>query len=198
MSIENSQHLGYEDIGYCALWDARDEAMIDKLLHNIRIGKNKPDTFENKLMRYYNDQTTDIEPLEMTDPKKDLVVNSGLIRIAQLVTGKSNATFNSMASGTGIAGERASDIRLSSENWRVSMISSGYVESVGTVMKFAGKFPTVVPSATITESGAFDTGAAGTGTMLYRTLYPTSATFSHQQGKTFYSCLQSINQVSIT
>jgi hypothetical protein len=196
--VSTTNNIGFEDIGFAVLWDARDEKQTDRILHKIRTGELPADTLENKLYRYYNDQTVDIEPIEMTDPKGDLTVNSGLIRIAQLVTGKSNATFNSYASGTGIAAERASDVRLSSENWRVSMISSGYVESVGTVMKFAGKFPTTTPSATITEGGVFDTGAANSGTMLFRTLYPSSAIFSHQQGKTYYSLLQSINQVSVT
>jgi hypothetical protein len=29
-------------------------------------------------------------------------------------------------------------------------------------------------------------------------VYPSSAVFNHQQGKTYYSILQSINQVSVT
>jgi hypothetical protein len=172
--------------------------MVDKMLHKIRNQQIPADTFENKLMRYYNDQSTDIEPIIIGEPKTDLVVNNGLIRIAQLVVGKSNAVFNSYASGTGTSVERASDSGLSNENWRVSLLTSGYAEAMGTTMRFAGKFPTTMPGATITEGGVFDTGAAFSGTMLFRTLYPSSSFAVHIEGRDFVTLTQSINQVSIT
>jgi len=188
-----------EDEGFAVLWDCRDERVVDKIMAEIRIGKVPADTLEHKLKRQFHDQTTDIEALEITNPYKgDLVVNSGLVRIAQLIAGKTTASFSALASGTGTAAERASDTRLSSENWRVSMISSGYIESQGTTVKMAGKFPTTVPSATISEGGAFDTGAANSGTMLFRTVYPTTSFVQHVQSRTFFSLLQSLNQIAIT
>lgn len=199
-SVDNSRikYTKWEDVGFATLWDAHDEPQVDKMLHKIRNHEVPAETLEHKLGRFFNDQTTDIEPLEMTEPKLDLVVNAGLVRIAQLVTGKTNATFNSYASGTGTSSERASDVRLSNENWRVSIIASGYMEPVGTTMKFAAKFPVTVPTATITEGGVFDTGSANAGTMLFRTRYPTTSFVQHIQSRTFYSLLQSINQVAIT
>jgi hypothetical protein len=190
----------YDDVAVATLWDQRDEERIDKELTKVRMGQIPPDSFEDRLMRYYNDQTLprEFEPLEQSEPKHDLVVNAGLVRIAQLVTGKSSTYFTFFASGTGIASERPADIRLSAENFRVSMLSSGFVEAVGTAMKFVGKFPSFLPSATITEGGAFDIGTQNFGTMLFRTLYPSSARFGHIQSRTFYSLMQSINQVSVT
>jgi hypothetical protein len=194
-----------EDVGYPVLWDVSDEADCDNELFKIRERQLHPDTFDSKIERCFNDQTSRwdksgrlIEPLVIGDKKQDLVVNSGLIRIARLVTGKESTYFTYFASGTGVAIERPSDVILSSENYRVSMQSSGFVEAVGTVMKFVGKFPSFLPTAYITEGGAFDIGTTNGGTMLFRTLYPTSSRIEHNTGKTFYSLMQSINQVSIT
>lgn len=206
--------FAYEDTAISTLWDKTDEARLDRELAKIRAahdpitGENPlASSFEEKLMRYYNDQTVHyfyeepthrFEPLEMSDPKKDLVVNSGLVRIAQLVTGRSTAYFTFFASGTGVAVERPSDFRLAAENHRVSMTTSGFVEAVGTAMKFVGKFPSSLPSALITEGGAFDIGTPTFGTMLFRTLYPEGSRIEHIAGKTFYSLMQTINQVSVT
>jgi len=208
--------IGYDDVVIASLWDYNDEQAVNKILHRVREGKLSADTFEQKLTRHYNDQTvyfdTDsylsrfFEPLEnfllkpkkVTEPKHDLVTNSGMIRVAQLLAGQSNAIFNTMASGTGETSERASDTTLSAENWRVSMISSGYIQPVGIVIKYAGKFPSVVPSATISEFGAFDSVASNAGTMFFRTVLPSGAGIEHTQNRTFYSCLESISQVSVT
>jgi len=196
----NNQGVYLDDVAISTLWDQADEQRVDKELAKVREGVIPADSFEQKIMRYYNDQTLprEFEPLEQSEPKHDLVVNTGLVRIAQLVTGKSTTYFTYFASGTGIATERPADFKLASENYRVSMLSSGFVEAVGTAMKFVGKFPSFLPSATITEGGAFDIGTQNFGTMLFRTLYPTSARFQHIQSRTFYSLMQSINQVSVT
>src|SRR5215217_4546985 len=172
------------DIGYPALWDVVDERDFDKELLRVRErGMLEALLFEAKMERIRNDQTArfemsghQMEPLTIGENKEDLVVNAGLIRIAQLVTGKSAQYFTYFASGTGVAIERPSDTRLSSENFRVSMISSGF----------------------ISEGGVFDLGSTNGGTMLFRTVYPISSRVEHIQGRTFYSLMQSINQVSIT
>ena len=203
----NTGVVVFDDLAISTLWDKTDEARFDKELAGIRAGKIPADSFEQKLMRYYNDQTVHyfyeepthrFEPLDMSEPKHDLVVNSGLVRIAQLVTGRSTAYFTFFASGTGVATERPSDFRLAAENHRVSMFTSGFVEAVGTAMKFVGKFPSSLPSALITEGGAFDIGTPTFGTMLFRTLYPEGSRIEHIAGKTFYSLMQTINQVSVT
>lgn len=192
--------MTHDDIAVATLWDKRDEEGIDKLLAKVRVGDVHPNSFEEKLQRYHNDQTLprEFEPLEQTPPKHDLVVNSGLTRIAQLVTGKSSTIFSHFASGTGIATERPADYRLASENYRVAMLSSGFMEAVGIAMKFVGKFPSSLSSATITEGGVFDASAINAGTLLFRTLYPSSSRFQHIQNRTFYSLMQTINQVSVT
>lgn len=193
----------YLDSCLNALWDKTDEKRVD---HEIfLIGDRRiPVNFDERLERVWNDQTARFddgrlfEPLVVTPRKYDMVVNPGLIRIAQLVTGKSSQYFTYFASGTGTAEERISDNRLSAENYRVSMISDGFAEPVGTAMKFAGKFPNVVPTATITEGGVMDFGEIGKGTMLFRTLYPQESRLPHVQYRSFYTLTQTISQVPIT
>jgi hypothetical protein len=203
-SSEAVSRSGYLDVGFATLWSSSDEADFDYELNKLNSDKNIL-SFEEKLERRRNDQTARfeksghvIDPLVMTDKKEDLVVNSGLVRIAQLITGASTAYFTFFASGTGVATERPSDFRLASENHRVSMTTSGFVGAVGTAMKFVGKFPSSLPSALITEGGAFDIGTPNFGTMLFRTLYPEGSRIEHIAGKTFYSLMQTINQVSVT
>jgi|SRR5215203_268309 len=194
------------DVGYPILWDVADEQDFDKELQRVREGGPlAAQTFDEKMERIQNDQTAryemsgrEIEPLQIGEKKEDLVVNAGLVRIAQLVVGRSAQYFTYFASGTGTAVERPSDVILSSENYRVSMISSGFTEAVGTVMKFVGKFPSFLASGFISEGGVFDLGTTNTGTMLFRTVYPTSSRVEHISGRTYYSLMQSINQVSIT
>jgi hypothetical protein len=199
------QRLKIEDTGFPILWDVVDEHDFDKELEKVRSGLLNPLSFEYKIERIKNDQTTRfetsghiMEPLVIGEKKDDLVVNAGLIRIAQLVTGKSAQYFTYFASGTGVAIERPSDVMLSNENYRVSMVSSGFIEAVGTVMKFVGKFPSYLPSAFISEAGVFDLGTTNGGTLLFRTVYPNTSRIEHISGRTFYSLMQSINQVSIT
>lgn len=194
------------DTGFPVLWDVGDERDFDKEVLKVRErGPGQAREFDAKIERIKNDQTARfemtghiMEPLVIGEEKEDLIVNAGLVRIAQLVTGKSAAYFTFFASGTGVAIERPSDTRLAAENFRVSMISSGFVEAVGTVMKFVGKFPSFVTSGFISEGGVFDLGGSNSGTMLFRTVYPTASRVEHIQGRTFYSLMQSINQVSIT
>lgn len=194
------------DVGYPVLWDVVDERDFDKELTKVRErGPLQAMLFDSKMQRIRNDQTAifemsghTMEPLTIGEEKEDLVVNAGLVRIAQLVTGKSAQYFTFFASGTGTAIERPADVRLASENFRVSMLSSGFQEAVGTVMKFVGKFPSFVTSGFISEGGVFDFGSTNSGTMLFRTVYPTNGRVEHIQNRTFYSLMQSINQVSIT
>jgi len=194
------------DTGYAVLWDVVDEHDFDKELTKVRErGPIQAIEFEAKMERIRNDQTAHfeysghtIEPLQIGEKKDDLVVNTGLVQIAQLVTGKSSEYFTYFASGTGTAIERPSDTVLANENYRVSMTSSGFVEAVGTVMKFVGKFPSFLASAFVTEAGVFTLGSINSGVMLFRTLYPTSSRIEHISGRTFYSLMQNIQQVSVT
>ena len=177
--------IKYEDYCINALWNTEDEHLFENLFYLIQAGRLNPDEFEHRLERAYNDQTVRFEdgrvfdPVIVTPRKYDMITFTGVIRIAQLVTGRSSQYFTFFASGTGVSEEKLSDSRLQAENFRVSMVSDGFAEPAGIVMKFAGKFPYTVPTATITEGGVFDLGTLNEGAMLFRTVYPVESRIPH-------------------
>lgn len=200
--------VGLQDIGQCALWSAgADERLVEKEFLDIKTGKTGSDSFEKKLARRFNGESVrfgdsnalpEFCPLKVSDKKVDLVSYTGMIRIAELVVGKSSQYFTLYACGTSIAPEKPSDSRLGAENYRVSMITDGYSEAAGIVMRFAGKFPTFMPSATITEGGVFDSGGTDEGVMLFRTVFPQESWLTHVLGRTFVTLSQSISQISVS
>jgi hypothetical protein len=197
--------IKYEDYAITALWNAGDdERRVENLFTLIQAGRLEPGEFELRLERAYNDQTVRFEDGRLFDPvivsprKYEMITFTGMIRISQLVTGRFSQYFTFFASGTGVAEEKLSDSRLQAENAPVSMVSDGFAEPAGIVMKFAGKFPNTVPTATITEGGVFDLGTLNEGTLLFRTVYPIEARLPHVQFRSFYTLTQAIHQVSIT
>src|SRR5215218_626164 len=117
---ENGRRGGikYEDYCINALWNTEDERRIENLFYLIQAGRLEPDEFERRLERAYNDQTVRFEDGRLFDPvivtprKYDMITFTGMIRIAQLVTGRSSQYFTFFASGTGVSEEKLSDSRL--------------------------------------------------------------------------------------
>lgn len=186
--------ISFQDYSLGALWDARDG---DIILKNFQ-RRSYVETFDQKLVRAYNDQTVNFKEELKAEPlhivlKEDLVVNPGLQRIAQLIVGESTTSFTHMASGTGTAGETADDQALAAENARVSLSTSGYRVSQGVYVKMGGFFPKSTATANVRESGAFD-GPSG-GVMLYRTLY--DDVIGHTQNVTVYTITQVIAATSL-
>ncbi|AFU57483.1 hypothetical protein Ngar_c05400 [Candidatus Nitrososphaera gargensis Ga9.2] len=142
--------ISFQDYSLSALWDARDG---DIILKNSQ-RRSYAESFDQKLLRVYNDQTVDFkeelkaEPLEVVY-KEDLVVNPGLQRIAQLIVGESTTSFTHMASGTGTTGETTDDSVLAAENARVSLSTSGYRVSQGIYVKMGGFFPKSIATANV-------------------------------------------------
>jgi len=134
------------------------------------------------------------EPAQVTY-KEDLVVNVGLTRLAQLMTGKSTTSFTHFVSGTGSTAEAAgltiSDV---TESTRVSMATSGDRYDSGTSAKFVGFFPSTSPNATITTGCAADSATPSAGTILFYTKY--SSSLVHTNGTTIYVLQQTITQTA--
>jgi hypothetical protein len=194
----------YDDVGIIALFDVADERLVEKEILKIQDHRIPPN-LDQKLSRVYQDQTVRFEdserlfePVIVSKPKHDLVTYAGQARIAQLVCGKSSQYFTYFAAGTGVSPERPRDSILSAEIYRVSMVTDGYAEASGTVMRFAGKFPSFVPTSTISEAAVFDSAETNTGCMFFRTLYPAESRLPHVQGRTFFVLTQSIAQISVT
>jgi hypothetical protein len=194
------------------------------------------------------DPSIKFEPINNVERADDLVTNMGMNRFCELLTntgagsiilvvgdstGGGTLTSHNvivpqswmkyMASGTGTVAADTNKIRgfqrLLAENSRVSMLVDGFAEAVGSNIVTAGKFSTNVPSATITEYGAYDTAARvlltnlprdpndpskGTfnlnydGTLFFRTqLDKNSTQFQHVANQTMYTLSHTIEQHSI-
>lgn len=150
------------------------------------------DNFNEKLDRVYNDQTTDIEPLEV-DKSRNKIVNDGLVRVAEQITGQTNALWTHLAVGSGISPVSMSDSFLQSEIERVALGTDGFQSPAGSVVRFGGFFSPSVSSALITESAVLDDPTEGT--MLYRTVYSTG--INHVVNNDFFSVAHSIYQISV-
>lgn len=182
---DNHQYL---DTNRVALFQKSDEPMVRKLLQEQHF-----DSFNERLDRFLNDQTSyddlhhrHLEPIDVRR-KHDLVVTTGMQRIAKLVTGKTTASFTHMACGTGTNAESSGDTSLQSETQRITCTDRF---DSGTSIKFAGLFPSSTPTGQISEFGIFDSAAAGN--MLVRTVF--TPAISHVQNSTIFALTQIIAQ----
>jgi hypothetical protein len=191
-------------IGYIALWDQEDLPYIVKLFSKIRHATRDHDFyatkfltegFNDRLDRIYCDQTVDdkeFEPLEV-DKSSNRVVNDGLVRIAELVTGANNALWTHLAVGGGGNKVSMSDSFLQTELQRVGLNSDGFQSAAGSVMRYGAFFSPSVSTSQILEAGVFDDPTEGV--MFFRTVYPTGIT--HVVNADFFSVAHSIYQVSV-
>lgn len=184
--LSNNHH--YLDINRVALFPRSDESIVRKLLQEKHF-----DGFNERLDRFLNDQTAyddlhhkHLEPIQVRR-KHDLVVTTGMQRIAKLVTGKTTTSFTHMACGTGTNAESSGDTSLQSETQRI--VCTDRFDS-GTSIKFAGLFPSSTPSGNISEFGIFDSASAGN--MLVRTVF--TPAISHVQDSTIFALTQVIAQ----
>ena len=196
------------DVGYVALFDRKDFLKLNKFYNHIKLArltnnlarKNElVDYYEQFLSRTQHDKTVSFEhipePLQV-GYKPDRVVFSGLERLADLATGKSNSTFNYYAIGTGTSPVLPSDTALDFEEARVSINETGFAESKGSSMVFAGYFPATLPSMSVSESGVFDRFNAPS-TMFLRTTYTGNNILPHIFNQTFVAVSHFVYQLSV-
>jgi hypothetical protein len=191
-------------VGFIALWDADDISYIIKLFSKIRHATRDKDFyttkfltegFNDRLDRVYNDQTIndkEFEPIEV-DKSSNRVVNDGLVRIAEMVTGSNDAPWTHLAVGNGGNQVSMSDSFLQTEIERVGLTSDGFQSAAGSVMRYGAFFAPSVASTQILEAGVFDDPTEGV--MFFRTVYPTGIT--HTVNSDFFSVAHSIYQVSV-
>ena len=196
------------DVGYVTLFDPKDLVQLNKFYNHIKLArlnnnlerKNElVDYYEQFLSRTQHDKTVCYEyipePLQV-GYKPDRVVFSGLERLADLATGKSDSTFNYYAIGTGTSPVLPSDVQLDFEEARVSINETGFAESKGSSMVFAGYFPATLPSMSVSESGIFDCFNAPS-TMFLRTIYTGSNILPHIFNQTFVAASHFVYQLSV-
>lgn len=196
------------DIGYVINFDPKDLEKLNKFYQYIKSAReNNNLLLKNELVQYYEqfltreyqDQTVSYEwipePLGLTS-KFDRVVFSGLERLADLATGKSNLTFQYYAIGTGSSPALPSDTTLDFEEARVSISQTGFAESKGSSMVFAAYFPATLPSMSVSESGIFDRYSSPS-TMFLRTTYIGSNILAHVFNQTFIAVSHFVYQLSV-
>lgn len=200
--------LGNVDVGYVALFEPKDFLKLNKFYDNIKAARNNynlarknelVDYYEQFMSRIHQDKTVCYEylpePLEV-GYKPDRVVFSGLERLADLATGKSDQTFQYYAIGTGSSPVLPSDTALDFEEARVSINDTGFAESKGSSMVFAAYFPATLPSMSVTESGIFDRFNAPS-TMFLRTTYTGANILAHVFNQTFIATSHFVYQLSV-
>lgn len=192
---------GYKGVGFLASWDLNDSQYVQKLFAKIRLAtrtknyymsRKLSEGFNDKLDRIWNDQTTDIEPLQVVK-SHNKIVNDGLVRIAEMVTGQNPPQWTHIAIGTGRNRVSASDSFLQTELSRVGLGTDGFQSPAGSVMRYGGFYAPSVASGTIFEAAVFDDPTSGT--MFFRTVYPNPIT--HVVNNDFLSVAHSIYQVSV-
>ncbi len=211
LGLQTAEAINRNGIEYIAQWNLSDLDKTKKYFNTVNVLKQNRDTdciklvesFDDKLERLYNDQTTDIEPFHV-GRSTNKVVNDGMVRIAENVTnslGLNTQLFSgsgfyvAIASGTGTNPVNAADSELQFENARVQFGSEGFSLAAGTVMRFGGFFAPSIPSALISESGVFDDFSAGS--MLYRTVYSPIDQATHVLNADYYTLSHAIYQMSV-
>lgn len=182
-------YMIYNEVEKFLCQDIKDEVRI------LRHQRSKlVDDFDEQLERNFNDQTSELEPLEV-NKQFDRVVASGMGRIAEFVVGESTEFFDHFAAGISISPVYASDTELIEEIARVSIDTQGYATASGAVIKYGAYFAPNVQTAEISEAGVFDSPEGGT--MLFRTVYPLNKVINHTQSITFFTLSHAIYQSSI-
>lgn len=207
-TVQRSKGLTQCDFGYVLSFDPKDKEKLSKFYDRIKLARNDNNlTLKNELVEYYeqflsrsyNDQTVCYE--HIPEPYEvgyhgDRVVFSGLERLADLATGKSDLTFNYYGIGSGSSPVLPSDTALDFEEARVSILETGFAESKGSSMVFAANFPSTLPSMNITESGIFDRKTPPT-TMFLRTTYIGSNIIPHVFSQKFVAVSHFVYQLSV-
>lgn len=208
--LQDTEEKGVKqcDLGYIISFDPKDIPKLKHFYDRVRIARQNNDlSLKNELVEYYEqflsrkyqDKTVCYEWIpepQKIGYKPDRVVFSGLERLADLATGKSDLTFNFYAIGTGTAPVLPADIMLDFEEARVSILDTGFAESKGSSMVFAAHFPTTLPSMLVTESGIFDRYIPPS-TMFLRTTYSGNNRVSHIFNQTFVAVSHFVYQLSV-
>jgi hypothetical protein len=178
-----------------SLWDISDYDYLTKVIKtNQKVDRASRilvlRDLEYNLTRRWNDQKSGtnwkngkrFEPHQV-EISGNLVVNSGLILLSELLSGEAFEVPLWLASGTGTAEVSQDQETLDAENARNSVTAEGWRTSDGNSVKMGCRFDPNTASADITEFGSFDEVVAGD--MEWRVLIQ-GQPLSHTQGSTFY------------
>ena len=122
--------------------------------------------FNNNLERSYNDHRHIImnphtEPNHLFEPLQvekfpNMVVLSGLTKMAEILTDQSSSYFNFIEIGEGSEEVNLLNTHLAFPVYRVNVHDLGWFEPHGTTVRTGSLFPEDTPNCTIREIGGFD------------------------------------------
>jgi hypothetical protein len=197
------------DITYAASWDKRDLPYMQKLFAKIRYYESIEDEgkvlelvendYERKISRVWNgqyvqDTPDNPRPMEaVTTP--NILTSNGMALLARLFMIKTTLRYNHYASGNGTTIAQMGDIQLQSEQARIGIDTDGFDTPAGTIARWGAIFIPTFPSHVISEAGVFN--AASGGTMLNRTVYPSTQRITHTIFVDFYTLSISVSLTSV-
>ena len=196
--------LDFIDVTAGVTWSATDYTYIRKIYDLINYYKKKRmhiekylliNSFEQKLDRFWNDQTViDLpEPIAQT-MKFDRVLNTGRTLAAALITGERGDRFDYLALGTAQTPVSDADYKLYNEVLRVNVIQNGgFISAAGAIIKHSGLISPGETSMLIYEIGFVNMEVFDPEQMLWnRSVFPTGKAVDHNQNEDFFSITHSV------
>lgn len=213
---EKQPAFHYTDWTLGLSWSAKDYSKIihdyyNKIWHYDRTRdiamKHKVITeMEYEIGRYYDDQSSDLEPIDETY-KFDKVVNAGRSRASKLITGEGDSTVSPIVKNTatfdyygiGISQEPVTDgdWELGTEIIRINLRLEGFASGPGGLIKHNGIFSPGVSSIVVWESGQFDTPEPHEQQAMWsRAVFPPSKPLNHYQNQDFFTITHTVMTTS--
>lgn len=189
LKTKNGSGILFIDTNYLHSFHISDMDYISKICKLGRYDIKHVFEWHNNLERWYNDQTVrdhfgrEIKPKQLIRTF-DKIVNEGLNMIAGCITGQDSSTFHFHAIGEGedLAEAFSGDTQLSDEIHRIDVRNTnegGSMTRDGSTIYFVGNHPPELGTATITETGIFDTSSPATDKMLDHSVFDPG--ISHDQ-----------------
>lgn len=169
--------------------------------------------FKLRLFRRYNDQTVydfnmknhHFEPQDV-GYKYDRMLNDGMQRMFENMTGENAIIFSHFAAGDGDSDTFPNTKSLDHEVIRVKMVNAdtGFFTASGTTLNASGFISESIPTFQVKEVGATDNGsesqddaAGGVDTFLFRSVFPSTDIVTHTFGTNFTTCVHAIYAKSV-
>lgn len=180
------------------------------IIQELRIKRNDViDSFEERLKKAFDDRTiqdgiepadvnvevnsTEVNPITGND-SRDMAVNSGMERFAELICHESNDYFTHYAAGASNIPAGIGQIELFDERVRSPIDVFGWFSAIGTLIRGGAEFSEIIDDFDILESAAFDDDTAGV--MAWRTAYTSSV--HHTKNSTFPTASHVLYQIPVT
>lgn len=205
IEIHADSKLEYFDVTQGVVWDLSDWDKIQNQFAKVRSATwrcDRPELkalinrFDDQLHRYQNDQTSELEPLDVTE-KIDRVPSVGRTRAAELICGMTTKLFSNMAVGTSQIPASDGDWKLYEEIGRSNSIKTGYVSAAGSVIKHVASFSAGFPSGDFYEIAPVDLAEYAVNQAIWcRVVFREGRPIEHQNQEDFFTVHNTVTTTS--